>query len=392
MSIGLLLAVLLAPFALLWLTPLVSELASYVTRPRPARAVNAPAPRARLLFLIPAHDERLLIGECVRSLMAMSSARADSDVVVIADNCADETAALARAGGASVLERHDRSSPGKPRAIAWALASLPVARYDAVVIVDADSVVVPGFADELAARGPLRDIAVQGYFGVTNERDSWLSELGGLLITVRYEYQYPLKQRAGLNCPLTGCGMCLGTALLARSGWADSLTENWELYARYTALGERIDYAPLALVASQEASTLAASGTQRRRWQAGRRGVFLAYAGRIVRSTRIGWHQKLDAIAELAVPGPVLHTTLAVGAAMLLLGAGGRAAHLVAAAFALSLLPMVAWTTRAVARHSNSGRIILALARLPFYAMWRVVMAGLSVTTGRRGEWQRSPR
>ncbi len=127
-----------------------------------------------------------------------------------------------------------------------------------MAVVDAD------LADALAAAGDLRDVAVQAYFGLSNERDSWLSLLAGLLARVRYEGQYRLKALAGLNCPLTGNGMCLGVGLLARAGWAaDALTENWELYARYTALGERIRFAPTARLHSQEARTLRQSATQR---------------------------------------------------------------------------------------------------------------------------------
>jgi 1,2-diacylglycerol 3-beta-glucosyltransferase len=393
------------PVALILLLPLLSEVTSLVLPPggarragrgrRGPRTVWRPggSPQSRLAFLVPAHDEELLIEACVRSLLAQSSVRAKTTVFVIADNCTDQTARIARDAGATVLERRDPAHPGKPPAIEWALEILPLARFDAVVIIDADSVVDPGFADAVAGHAPLRNKAVQAYFGVSNEQDSWLSRLGGLLGRIRYEGQYRLKARAGLNCPLTGNGMCLGVELLERVGWApDSLTENWELYARYTMLGEAIEFSPSARLGSQEARTLAQSAPQRRRWQAGRWSVTREYWSRILRSDAIGGRQKLDALAELAVPGPILHATLAGGAALLLLGAPGTLTTIVGTLFALSLLPLFVRTLIAWARHPQPWGIAVAFAGLPVYAVWRLVIAVLSIATGRKRVWLRSPR
>ncbi|MDQ3698085.1 MAG: glycosyltransferase family 2 protein [Gemmatimonadota bacterium] len=390
----------LAPLAAIFLLPLMSDLAGVAValprrwRRRPgASGKEAQAARQRLCFLVPAHQERLLVGACVQALVRMTRARADADVYVIADNCTDDTAAIAAAAGARVLERRDLEKRGKPQAILWAMDQLPLGEYDAVVIIDADTVVEPAFADELAATGPLREAATQAYFGLSNEGDTWLSRLAGLLAAVRYEWQYPHKARAGLNCPLTGNGMCLGTAVLARSGWApDSLTENWELYARYTALGETIRFAPGALLRSQEARTLAQSSTQRRRWQAGRWLALRDYWRPLLTSRRIGWRQKLDALAELSAPGPVVHAAVAgaAGAGLMLLP--GRSAQVLGAIFWISLAPIAGWTAAAWARHPDRGELLVAMVRLPFYAIWRLAVAALAVSTGRRGAWHRSPR
>jgi cellulose synthase/poly-beta-1,6-N-acetylglucosamine synthase-like glycosyltransferase len=391
------LALALTPIAALLLLPMISDITSIVTavrrRWRPWPAVDAvDGGRQRFLFLVPAHNESLLVGRCVRALAAMSKDRADFEVFVVADNCNDDTSSVAASVGARVLDRVDPRLPGKPRAIQWALDQLPLANFDAVTIIDADTTVDPGFADALASIGSLRGRAVQAYNGIGNERDSWLTCLGGLLVKVRYDGQFLLKRIAGLNCPMAN-GMTIGTDLLSRVGWASgSLTENWEMYASWTALGERIDFAPDARLASQEAKSLTQSSTQRRRWQAGRWLVFRQYAGAIVRSSRIGWAQKIDALAELSAPGPVLHASIAALLTVALALLPGLLPKALAVAFALSLLPMVIWTGLAVQRQSNRGELIRALARLPFYALWRVVVAIRAVSTGRRGAWQRSPR
>jgi cellulose synthase/poly-beta-1,6-N-acetylglucosamine synthase-like glycosyltransferase len=384
---------------LVWALPLLSELLSLGSAFGRRRAPGPPLPppssadRQRILILVPAHDEALLIEACVRSLLRASAARSESTVVVIADNCRDRTAALARNAGARALERSDTSRVGKPHAIAWAFTRLDLSAYDAVLIVDADTIVDAGLADALAAAGgDLREIAVQAYFGLSNERDSWLSLLAGLLSRVRYEGQYRLKAQAGLNCPLTGNGMCLGIGLLARAGWAaDALTENWELYARYTAMGERILFAPAARLHSQEARTLRQSATQRRRWQAGRLSALRTYWRALAISRRCGARQKVDAFSELAAPGPVLHSGLGVCFALATATLPSRSARIVAVIFAASVLPLAIRTAAAWVRSPHRVQLTAAMLRLPVYLVWRAWL-GLSGLFKRETRWERSPR
>jgi cellulose synthase/poly-beta-1,6-N-acetylglucosamine synthase-like glycosyltransferase len=393
-SFATIIVVLLLPLAAIWILPVVADIAAIVCALFKTRKVDAAPPsiRPRLLFLVPAHNESLLIGECVFSLVAMSPRRTDFEVVVVADNCTDDTAKVAASFGATVLKRADASRPGKPAAIEWALSQLPLTGFDAVTIIDADTTVDPEFAAVLAEHAPLRDKAVQTYNGIGNNTESWLTALGALLVTVRYDGQFLLKRRAGFNCPMAN-GMTMGTGLLGRAGWApDSLTENWELYARWTELGECIDFAPRAKLGSQEAKSLAQSSTQRRRWQAGRLLVFRQHALGILRSRRIGWGQKIDALSELSAPGPVLHASIATLCAVTLSLLPGMPARLLASVFAVTLLPMTLWTVVALRHQSNRGQVVAALARLPFYAVWRIAVAVMAISTARRGSWIRSPR
>ncbi len=346
-----------------------------------------------LLILVPAHDEEQLIAECVRSLVALEYPRDWRRIVVIADNCRDATAALARDAGAEALERDDPARPGKPSALAWALDTLPVSEFDAVIIVDADTVVVPGFARAFAAFAPLEDIAIQGYFGMSNEWDNWLTRLAGLLARARYEHVYPTRERARLNVPLTGNGMCLGRTLFSTGGWdAFSLSEDLELYARLTAEGVSVRYAPGARLYSQEASTLGQGRTQRERWARGRLDVLRTWAGPLLSSRRIGWLQKLDTLLELALPSPVIRLAIAVLALLVagLVPFAGRA--WLAAGAALFVAPDVLAILRALAGHPQPLRTITAFAMLPPYALWRVGVAVRSLLGARQTTWRKTAR
>src|SRR5438132_1746196 len=241
---GMVVMVVSAGDALLLAVPAISDLLCLLlpwsVRRKQAQGTSLP----RLLFLVPAHDEELLVTACVQSIQALDYPAGTFRTVVIADNCADRTVELARAAGAECLERRDPLAPGKPQAVGWALRQLALGDYDACVIVDADTVVDRDFARALARWAPLRGKLLQACERPVNETDSWLTRLAGLLARRRGEVALPLKESAGLNCPLTCDGTCIGGDILVRDGWqATSLTENWELYARYTVAGVPIHFA-----------------------------------------------------------------------------------------------------------------------------------------------------
>lgn len=368
-------AALLAAFvAAVLLLPVLSDLVSAVMAlvRRPPRRGELAGDPPRLLVLVPAHDEELLIAATIRSLRAVEYPADRIQVVVIADNCGDRTAAVAREEGAICLERSDTTRRGKPFAIEWALAHLPVPEFDAVVIVDADAVVDRGFARGIAMAAPLREKAVQTYNDVSNRGENALTRMAGVFSSVRTTVMNELKHRAGVNVPLAN-GLCLGTSVLARHGWtAYSICEDWEMYALLTAAGVRIENAPAARVFAQEARSLEQSSSQRRRWAAGKITVLARYLVPLLRSRAVGWRGKLDAIAELTGFGPAVHLGMA-----LVLGAGVWALALpargwIAGALALSVGRIVLYTIVAVRRDPDPARAMFAFAYLPFYTVWRL--------------------
>lgn len=378
----------------LWL-PLLSELISWFRRGRSRLATQTPSTLElpRLLFLVPAHDEELMISECARSLLGMDYPAAKRRVVIIADNCSDRTAAAAQSVGAEAMIRIEPQAPGKPRAIAWALKQLALTEWDACIIVDADSTVAPDFALAIAKLAPLNDIAFQANFGVLNEYETWLTRLGGVLSRIRYEITYPLKQGAGLNCPITGNGMGFGTNLLLQNGWpAFSITEDSELYAIYTAAGVQILHASGADLFSQEARSLGQGVTQRRRWLAGRLNVVREWSGQLLRSPNIGWHQKLDAIVELGLASPVVHLLVAAIVVAFAFIQGGVAGLVIAALAVLSLAALALSVVVVILRHPQPWRTVAAFCMLPLYAGWRLLVVARTLTTLHDTAWRKTAR
>ena len=387
---------LLGPLAMWALLPPASDLLSLVKVMfrRSKSEPTAPAAFPQLLLLIPAHNEAQLIERCVTSLKAPHHPAGTVSIVVVADNCSDATGALAERAGATVLRRVDPVRRGKGYAIGWALTQVDWASRDAVVILDADTTIDADYYQRLAELMPLRSKAVQCYDGLSNEMENWLTRLAGMLTRNRYDLALPLKQAAGLRVPLTGDGTLLGSQILERHGWrADSLTEGWDLYARLTLAGERVELAQAARIYAQEARSLGQAGSQRARWTAGRASVLRENWKRILTSKVISRHQKLDLFAELSAPGPVLSITLAlVGLSVSAIWAPTPARGLLACAFAVPLLHQAAFTLISLVRHPKPSAVLVSALRFPFYAAWRVALATRLLVKGEPKEWARTER
>lgn len=386
-------SVLLGLLATVLLLPTLSDLVSLA---RVGTRKPAPAPRParlpRLLFLVPAHNEELLLPACLDSLRRLRYPAQSMDIVVVADNCSDRTADIARDAGARCLVRVAPADAGKPRAIAWAIAQLRLSDCDAVVIVDADTELDPAFAARVAAAAPLAHKVLQPYNGVSNEADNALTRMAAVLSAANHGLAYVLKTRAGLNVPLS-VGMCVGSEVLERHGFnVHSICEDWELYALLTARGVRIEEIPDARIRAQEAPTLQASASQRRRWTAGKLAVLREHAWPIIHSRQASLAQKLDALAELSAPGPVVHlglVSVAVTAALLLHVSG---ATWLAAILLATLVRPAVYTIAALARDPAPWSAIRSFAFLPLYALWRVGAAISALTILRDGRWIRTSR
>lgn len=390
-----LVSVLMAAVAVILVLPTVSDLlalAAVAIRPvAPPRGGQGEDPT--FLFLVPAHNESLLIQDCVRSLTALDHPPDRMRVVVIADNCTDDTAALARQAGAHVLERHDLERRGKPWALAWAMEQEELGRWDAVVIVDADTLVDPGFARAMAAHRPLRSRAIQGSHESRNTEDNALTRMGAVLATAFYRFMYPLRSRSGLSVPLTGNGMCIGTDILRSRGWrAFSIAEDTELYVDLTRGGYRVEVEPDAVVRSQAAKRLSQGTTQRTRWRAGRLAVLRRLGPSIAAARDLGFRQKLDILGELLAPGPIVTLGVAgiLAIATLLLRPPGWSGILV-----LLLLPIVRmaiYTLLAIRRQPDPWKALLAFAYLPVYLPWRLGVEVLAFLTDGDRAWIRTER
>lgn len=275
-------------------------------RRRKKRAMSFSPSYAHFAILIPAHNEATVLGGLLDSLVALDYPSDRYAVYVVADNCTDTTAELARAR-AHVYERFDQEKRGKGFALNWLWQQLEKDQpaFDAYVVLDADSVTDPAFLQIMNYGLADGAQALQGHNTVLNVMDSPGTALRWLALTLM-NYVRPLG-RNGLGCSstLTGNGMCLSRTLLKRYPWqAFSLAEDYQYYLTLVQHGEKVVYMPEALVRSEMPSTFAQMRTQDIRWEASqgaqpawRTAWKLLKAGISSRD-----FARLEAIAELLAP------------------------------------------------------------------------------------------
>jgi cellulose synthase/poly-beta-1,6-N-acetylglucosamine synthase-like glycosyltransferase len=353
-------------------------------------------PGTRFCILIPAHNEELLIGDLVDSVRRSDYPTGLYDIVVIADNCEDRTAQIAREHGAQVLERFDVIKRGKPYALHWVLQRLDLARYDAFVILDADTVIAPTFLATMARELRNGSMAIQGYFGVMNPNETWLTRLSILLGVLKFRLHNPGKMFFGLSCTLAGNGMCFDAEIFRRFGWnAFSIAENWEYYAILTLNGYVVSSSVDAVIYSQVARSLKSGKSQRMRWMKGRIGTLRQYWKPLLfGSSPVARRVRWDALLELARPSHALlmfWSLLFLGVTTLLwhTGASGPALPVIAAVIIL-----------AQAVNMFAGLIVqraplrtwLSLCMVPLYLVWKVSVSVLALAGLRDRRWIKTER
>ena len=360
---------------------------------RPALPPPSRAER-RFRFIVPAHNESAGIGETVRSLLAVDYPASAFDVVVVADNCEDDTAAQARSAGAIVLERQDAERRGKGYALLLAFSSLP-AEVDAVVVIDADTLVSPNILRAFAARRDLGAVAIQADYAVRNPNAAWRTRLIAIAFGAFHIVRSRARERLGLSCGLRGNGMCFSAALLAEIPHeAFSIVEDVEYGLRLGEAGHRVQYADEAHVYGEMVSTAAAAASQRRRWEEGRKELVRRNGWRLLRA---GLRQRnrvsFDLALDLLIP-PL--SRIAVFSALFALAAGalsflsGRLVCSVAV-FACCLFAIVLYVLRGWSVSGTGLRGLLDLGLAPLYVVWK---AGLRLRKASRptSSWVRTKR
>lgn len=284
-------------------------------------AIEEP-PHSRLLVLIPAHNESLLISRCVRSLCSQEYPRDLYRVLVVADNCTDDTAALAAAAGAhTVLRRDEPEARGKGQALRWAMDRVlgSDSPPDALVIVDADSVASPGLLRTLAHRFEAGERAVQATYLLSpddHERPS-LSGISFMLVNSVRPAGLTVLHVPAIH--LAGNGMLFARDLLLQHPWsAFTSTEDTEYGLILHTSGERVTFARGALVEAPPAPTPQAAEQQRLRWHGGKVHLARRWLPPLLkRAIRERRPSLLGPAFELAVPPLGLLTAAALAGSAL---------------------------------------------------------------------------
>ena len=238
------------------------------------RAAPPPDSSRKLFFdiIVPAHDEAAGIAKTILSLQQLDWPSALYRIVVVADNCTDATAAISRQAGAIVLERQDLTRRGKGYALAHAFDwSRSAAVAEAVVVVDADSIVSANLLESFAARIEADAWALQAHYGVSNPSDSWRTRLMAIALGSIHRVRSRARERLGVSCGIRGNGWCVTHALLDTVPYRSfSLTEDVEFGIELGLAGYRVAYCDESHVNGEMVTSERAARSQRQRWEGGR--------------------------------------------------------------------------------------------------------------------------
>lgn len=384
----------LTPIGLLLLIPtivlLVEVLASFF-KVRP-QELHSSTPR--ITVLVPAHDEAVTIGKTVASLLPELGDR--DRLLVVADNCTDETAAIARAGGAEVISRSDTSRRGKGYALDYGVRHLAEDPPDVVVVIDADCRASNGSVARIAGLAAALHRPVQAY-DVVNPPDGPRS-----LYLSMASFAWRVKNlvrplgclRLGLACQLMGTGMAIPWSLINRSNLATSeIVEDLVFGLELARAGHPTLFCPDAVVTSEFPLARSGQKTQRDRWEAGHLSTIAGrLPGLLLDAVRRGDRVLLALVLDAAVPplaflaaAILLFTVLALPAAIF---AGSFYVFKLAIASCLlfAIAVLLAWW--------RSGRDILTFWQLVLAPGYILPKLGTYVRllAGRRPEWIRSDR
>lgn len=367
--------------------------------PRPRKHV---AGRYRkFAIVIPAHNEEKVIEGTLRSVNNISYPREMFDVIVVADNCTDQTAKIALASGAIVFQRFDPQHAGKGYALNWIipqiLERLPAPGYDACVFIDADTVVSENFLEEMNNALDRGHRIIQARDLVYDNSNSWRVQLM-LVAFLLQNYVRPLgKARLGFSVPLKGNGMCFSTDVLRTMKWDEtSLGEDLDMALELIRRGEKIHFHPDPVVYALMPEDASSARTQRVRWEGGR---FVSMRTRVPRVVQEAWKRKslymLEAALDAAFPPLAL---LLIGAmAFLFLNVmltefGFVSSSWILWGWGLVLAFMALHVVLGLMISRPSLKSLLAFLYVPRYLVWKVGVY-LSMLMGRTQKaWIRTQR
>jgi cellulose synthase/poly-beta-1,6-N-acetylglucosamine synthase-like glycosyltransferase len=368
-------------------------LSAVTLRARPAVPPAVAHGTVRFALLVPAHNEELVIGRNVAGLMRLRYPRDRFSVHVVADNCDDGTAAVARDQGACVHERRDVRRRGKGAALNW--LALEVAREvpdaEAFVVVDADSELSADSLSVMADHLRSGAVAVQALHLVAVSEDRPLVRMRELAFRLTCHLRPLAYTTLGGSSGLYGTGMCFAAPLYRRYRWSESsVVEDGELFLRLVRDGHRVALAADATVRQAVPATFRRARTQAIRWERGR-------FDHVVDAMSLVWNgvrrrdpnRLLVGVAFFIPPVAVL---AAASALAIVLGATTGTATLLLVAIA-ALLSLLLYVLRGAGLAKMTPRATLQiLLWAPVFAAWKLWIVALAAVGVGRGEWIRTAR
>lgn len=274
--------------------------------------------RFRYAILISARNEESVIGQLLDSIRSQDYPAELLDTIVIADNCTDKTAEVARIHGATVYERNDTVHVGKGYALKLAFDRLKAEKglhyYDGYFVIDADNLLEPNYVSEMNKAFAAGHRVVTSYRNSKNYGDNWISSGYSLWFLREARHLNSVRFLLGTSCVVAGTGFLVsGDIIREQGGWKHfSMTEDTEFTAERMLKGERIAYCHDAIFYDEQPVKFSQSWRQRKRWAKGYLQVLARHGGKMLRAVIHGNFSCFDLIMSLSPAFFISLFTLAV--------------------------------------------------------------------------------
>ena len=346
----------------------------------------------RMVVLVPAHDEEECLPVALRSIEPELGE--DDRCVVVAHNCRDRTAMVARALGAEVVDARDAGTGGKPDALKAGLRYLDADPPEVVVIVDADCRVESGAIRALATAAAESDGPVQGDYRFDPGSEDDFASLSSLALLVKNVVRPLGLTRLGMPCLLNGSGSAYPFTVLREAPHGEgSIAEDYQLAIDLARRGHATRFVPEAKVVSTLPEQHGAAMRQRRRWEHGHLSLSLFKAPVLALRGLFTLEWTLFFLGiDLLVP-PLAFLALAWGASAAL-AAVAFLAHGETAALSIALVAgtlLLGGVTSGLLCFAGARALLAALRSVPAY-----VLAKLPLYVGfiarRETRWRKTER
>jgi hypothetical protein len=350
-----------------------------------ARADQAGAGLPTLSIVVPAHNEEALIGRCVRALLV--SAGSGAEVLVIAHNCTDATVAEAEAAGASVLILNDPRQTGKGCALSYGVDTMLAGNSDAMLVVDADSVVDAGLVLEVRRRLQTGARALQCRYEVYNSEDNQRTRLMALALYAFNVIRARGRARLGLSAGIMGNGFALHREVLLRIPYsAHSIVEDLEYHLALVRAGIRVAFVDTVAVRGEMPVTAKGAQAQRARWEGGRQRMMRKWGPELLAAVLRGDVRSLEPLLDL------LALPIASEAILLLIAACLPVPWL--RLYAITAFGVLSFhIATAAVEGPGIWPALKALSTVPRYILWKLwSLPQIWRTSGVNATWVRTER
>ncbi|NJR58579.1 MAG: glycosyltransferase family 2 protein [Cyanobacteria bacterium CRU_2_1] len=370
---------------------LIECLAALLPSRKPTDSPDPPTPK--LAVLMPAHNEALGIRPVLEAILPQLS---DLDrLVVVADNCTDETATIARSTGAIVTERQDSVRRGKGYALDYGVRFLAADPPDVVVIVDADCLVEQGTLDRVARKAVTTGRPIQSLYLMEQPANPQPKDaVSALAFMVKNLVRPRGLEYLGMPCPLTGTGMAFPWAILQKASLASgNIVEDMQLGIDLAIAGTPPAFCSESKVIGLLPQQEQAAKSQRTRWEHGHLQTLLTQVPKLLKASI--QQRRLDLLA-IALDFSIPPLSLLVMIWLTMMGLAITARFL-----EVSALPMLIFTGEGIlmaiailSAWAKFGRAELpakTLLAIPFYLLWKIPLY-LAFIVKPQTKWVRTER